>query len=164
MKGNRLLLVGLIFFASMSFVAPALALPSYVGVVNGHIYEYTGSGKDNSSGTLVEFEITVDPRANKNSVVKNIIARLQQFFRNENFQIDQPIRISDVSNIIFNNSGVVSVTELKFKNLVGRIDQRIYSDNSINILTNTLKGLLFPPDGGIFEVKYPNFDIVGAGI
>lgn len=112
----------------------------------------------------VEFEVVTDPQANKNVVVQNIIARLQSFFTIDNFQIDQPIRISDVQNIIFNNTGVVSVTQLRFKNFAGTVDGRTYSDNTLNITTNTIRGLLFPPPGGIFEVKFPDFDIVGAGI
>lgn len=112
----------------------------------------------------IEFEVVTDPQANKNAVVQNIISRLKQFFVTENFQIDQPIRISDVQNIIFNNNGVMSVTQLRFKNIVGTKDGRTYSDNSLNIATNTIRGLLFPPPGGIFELKYPNFDILGAGI
>jgi len=112
----------------------------------------------------VDFEIVTDPQVNKNIVVQNIIARLQSFFTIDNFQIDQPIRISDVRNIIFNNSGVISVTQLRFKNFVGSIDGRIYNDNAINITTNTIRGLLFPPPGGIFEVKFLDQDIAGAGI
>lgn len=112
----------------------------------------------------LDFEIVVDPQANKNVIVQNIIARLQQFFQIDNFQIDQPIRISDVQNIIFNTTGVMAVTQLRFKNLAGTIDGRIYSDNSINITTNTIRGFLFPTPGGIFELKYQNFDIKGAGI
>lgn len=112
----------------------------------------------------VDFEVVIDPQANKNVVIQGIVARLQQFFQINNFQIDQPIRISDVQNIIFNNNGVVSVTNLKFKNFAGTVDGRTYGDNTINIATNTIRGLLFPPPGGIFEVKYPNFDIQGAGI
>jgi len=112
----------------------------------------------------VEFEIVTEAQANKNVVVQNVIARLQQFFASDNFQIDQPIRVSDVQNIIFNNVGVVSVTQLRFRNLVGTIDGREYSGNTLNITSNTIRGLLFPPPGGIFEMKYPDFDIVGAGI
>lgn len=112
----------------------------------------------------VEFEVVTEPQANKNLVVQGIISRLKRFFLIDNFQIDQPIRISDVRNIIFNNPGVISVTNLKFKNLNGNIKEREYNNNTINITTNTIKGMLFPPPGGIFEIKYPNQDIVGQGI
>jgi len=112
----------------------------------------------------IEFEIVTDPQINKNIVVQNIISRLKQFFKIDNFQIDQPIRMSDVQNIIFNNNGVISVTQLRFKNITGTKDGRSYSGNSLNIATNTVRGLLFPPSGGMFEVKYPDFDILGASV
>jgi len=63
----------------------------------------------------VEFEIVTEPLTNKNLIVQKIISRLQKFFIIGNFQIDQPIRISDVRNIVFNNPGVISVTNLKFE-------------------------------------------------
>jgi len=53
---------------------------------------------------------------------------------------------------------------LKFKNFTGVIKGRQYSDSTHNITTNTIKGLLFPPPGGMFEVRYPEFDISGAGV
>lgn len=112
----------------------------------------------------VEFEIATEPSANKNLVVQTIIARLQKFFKIDNFQIDQPIRISDVVNIIYNNPGVVSVTNLKFKNLSGTANGREYSDHSFDLTVNTFKGLILPPPGGIFEMRYNSYDIVGQGI
>jgi hypothetical protein len=112
----------------------------------------------------VEFEVATDPSANKSLVIQNIISRLKTFFSIDNYQIDQPIRVSDVQNIIFNNHGVISVTNLRFKTLTGVLKGREYSDNTVNISTNTVKGLIFPSPGGIFEVKYPDFDIVGNGV
>lgn len=112
----------------------------------------------------IEFEIATEPSSNKNLVVQNIIARLQRFFRVENFQIDMPIRLSDVTNIIYNNPGVVSVTDLKIRSLSGDINGRQYSDHTFDVVTNTIKGLVLPPPGAIFEVRFPDFDIVGQGI
>lgn len=112
----------------------------------------------------VEFEVVTEPQVNRNIVIQNIISRLQTFFKQENFQIDQPIRISDVQNIIYNNNGVVNVERLRFKSLSSTVDGREYQGSSINIATNTIRGLLFPPPGGMFQVKYPNFDLIGSGI
>ena len=112
----------------------------------------------------IDFEVVTEPEANKNVVVQNIISKLGDFMITENFQIDQPIRVSDVQNIIYNTQGVLSVTKMRFRNFAGTVNGRIYSDNTVNVSTNTVKGLLFPPQGGIFEVKYSTFDIQGAGI
>lgn len=112
----------------------------------------------------VEFEIATDPSANKNLVVQKIISRLKNFFKIGNFQIDQPIRLSDVQNVIYNNIGVISVTDLKVRTLVGTVSGRVYSDNTFDVQTNTTKGLVVPPPGAIFEVRFPDFDIAGQGI
>jgi hypothetical protein len=110
----------------------------------------------------VSFNIVVDPTANKSSVIQSVISSLRQYFDIKNFQIDQPIMTSDVMNIIINNVGVVSVVDLKFTNLRGTIQEKIYSDASFNVSANTKKGIIIGPPGSIFEIKYPDFDIVGV--
>lgn len=110
----------------------------------------------------VSFNIVVDPSSNKSSVIQSVISSLKQYFDIKNFQIDQPIMVSDVMNIIINNVGVVSVIDLKFTNLRGTVQEKIYSDASFNVSANTKKGIIIGPPGSIFEVKYPDFDIVGV--
>lgn len=112
----------------------------------------------------VDFEIVVEPTANKNLVIQNVISKLQKFLDTKNFQIDQPIKLSDLQNIIFNTIGVVSVINIKVKNLTGAVKGRSYSPHSYDIKTHTYKGLVFPAPGSLFEVKYKNFDIVGSAI
>lgn len=112
----------------------------------------------------IEFEVATEPDANKNLVVQGVIAKLRKFMETKNFQIDQPIKISDIQNIIYNSQGVLSVTKLRMRNFSSTHKGRTYSGNTINIATNTVKGLLFPPPGGIFEVRYPEYDIQGVGI
>jgi len=110
----------------------------------------------------VSFNIVVDPSANKSSVIQSVISSLKQYFDIKNFQIDQPIMTSDVMNIIINNVGVVSIIDLKFTNLRGTVQEKIYSDASFNVSANTKKGIIIGPPGSIFEIKYPDFDIVGV--
>jgi hypothetical protein len=38
---------------------------------------------------------------------------------------------------------------------------RTYSDLNHDVKSNLRKGMLYPPEGGIFEFKYPEFDIIG---
>lgn len=110
----------------------------------------------------VSFNIVVDPMSNKSAVVQSVISSLKQYFDIKNFQIDQPIMLSDVTNIIINNAGVVSIIDLKFTNLRGTIQEKVYSDASFNVSANTKKGIIIGPPGSIFEIKYPNYDIVGV--
>ena len=70
--------------------------------------------------------------------------------------------MNDIQNIIFNTNGVMAITEIKFYGLTGEYKGRKYSDVMFNVAENSQKGILFPPMGGIFEVRYPNFDIIGS--
>ena len=49
----------------------------------------------------------------------------------------------------------------KIKELVSKIS---YHDNLLSIVDNIDSGLLFPPSGGIFELKYSNQDIKVGGV
>ena len=112
----------------------------------------------------VEFQVAVEPNANKNLVIQDIIVKLKDYFNIKNFSIDQAIQISDVSNIIYNSEGVVSVIGIKFRSFQGSVMERTYSDIKFNVASNTKKGLVLPPAGGIFEIKYPDVDLVGSAI
>jgi len=112
----------------------------------------------------VDFEIAVLPNFSKEAVLKNCIGKLIEYFNIENFQIEESILISDLNNLIFNVTGVLSVTNIKIKNLSRPIGTRVYANNTYNIPANTKKGILFTPPGGIFELKYPNSDIRGTAV
>ncbi len=112
----------------------------------------------------IEFEIATEATSNRNIVVQNVISKLQKYLDIKNFQIDQPIKISDIQNIIFNTPSVVSVTDIKIKNLFSSYKGRSYSNHIFDINSNTIKGFIFPPQGGIFNIKYSNFDILGNAI
>jgi len=110
----------------------------------------------------IDFEISVQPNFSKEAVLKSCIQKLITYFNIENFQIEESILLSDLTNIIFNVTGVLSVTNIKVRNLTGAVGTRSYANNTYNISANTKKGILFTPPGGIFEVKYLNEDIRGT--
>ena len=80
----------------------------------------------------------------------------------ENFQIDQPLVTSDIVNLILNTKDVVSLLSLDFKGLFGIIENKVYSDFAFNAKINTIRGEILPPEGGLFEVRFPEDDIVGS--
>lgn len=108
-----------------------------------------------------DFDVLIDPSLNRSIVIQNVLTKLQTYFAIGNFHIDQPIVLSDLSNIIFSVPGIVSINQMQFTNLVGTINNRVYSDVSYDIASNTRLGLVFPPSGGIFECRYPQYDLVG---
>lgn len=112
----------------------------------------------------VEFSVVIDPSKNKKLVLQNIVNRLTQYFSIKHFEIDQPIILSDIQNLIYNNNGVVSVTNVALKNLTGPVGDRSYSTSQFDISSNTTKGIIIGPPGSIFEIRYPNFDIEGTSV
>lgn len=112
----------------------------------------------------LEFSIVCDSGFNRNLVLQNVIAKLRSYFNIKNFEIDQPIILSDLQNIIYNNPGVISVQSIRLKNLSGSIADREYSEIQFDVESNTQKGMLIGPPGSLFEVKYKNYDIAGVCI
>lgn len=110
------------------------------------------------------FEATVDNSMNKKIVLQNVIQKLQKYFNIKNFQIDQPIVISDIHNIIYNSIGVLSVNKLKIDNIFGTNGNRTYSDVFFDVDSNTTRGMIVPPAGAIFEVRFSDVDIVGKAV
>lgn len=112
----------------------------------------------------IKFNISVNYQANKNEVLQKVIVKLKNAFLVDNFSIDQPLSISSINNIIYNEPGVVSVINIKIDNLTNVYSGRQYSNVKYDMFSNTKNGLVFPPPGGIFELKYPNFDIIGSAV
>ena len=112
----------------------------------------------------LNFEVVTDPTANKKVILQQIIQKFKTYFDIKNFQIDQPIVLQDITNIIFNTLGVISINNVKFDNLVGLNSNRSYNDVYFDVQSNTIKGLVIPPPGGIFEVRFLDFDIIGKAI
>jgi hypothetical protein len=107
------------------------------------------------------FDVLIDPALNRAIVLQNVLTKLQKYFDISNFHIDQPIMMSDLTNLIFSVQGIISINQIKFNNIVGVVNNRQYSSVTYDVDSNTRLGLLFPPPGGIFEVRYPDVDIVG---
>ena len=110
----------------------------------------------------INFEIIVDVSLDKQQVLQAVLIKIKNYFGTKNFNIDQPIVLSDVVSTIYNNDGVVAVNELQIQNITGELSDRTYSNVAFNVKTNTYKKIIIPPPGSIFEVKFPNSDIQGT--
>lgn len=113
----------------------------------------------------LQFTIVVDPTLNRQLVLQNVLQKLKTYFSITNYNIDQPIILADIQNIIYNNPGVVSVASINITNINGNIgisNPRVYSNVQFDVKANTNKGIIFGPPGSIFEIRHKNFDIVGS--
>ena len=78
--------------------------------------------------------------------------------------MDQPIIISDLQNVIINTPGVLTLVDLKVESLSGTIQDRNYSDVTHNVKQYTRRGVIYGPPGSIFELRYPQQDIIGTAL
>lgn len=108
----------------------------------------------------VNLSIVTAPNVNKFDVTKKVLSEIKKLFRLEKSQIDKPIVESDIINAVINVSGVLSLIELKLTSLSGTVNGRDYSEQQIDFEGIKNNGIFFPPSGGIFELRYPNEDIV----
>jgi len=108
----------------------------------------------------IEFDIITLPDENSNQVILRCIDRLKSYFDVKKWQINQPIIISNIFTELDRVPGVQTVVNVKIKNL---FDPSLgYSPHAYNIDQSIKDGVLFPSlDPSIFEIKYPNNDIVG---
>tara|TARA_R110001583_G_scaffold31600_1_gene107887 strand:+ start:47747 stop:49597 length:1851 start_codon:yes stop_codon:yes gene_type:complete len=109
----------------------------------------------------INYGITSEGTSNIRTVIQAVNKNLRQYFKIENFQIGQPIFITDVINIIINTSGVVSLVDINITNRTLEYNGREYSVNSLAIDANTHRGVIIADSSSIFEIKYPGDDITG---
>tara|TARA_Y100001973_G_scaffold69515_1_gene101424 strand:+ start:4076 stop:5962 length:1887 start_codon:yes stop_codon:yes gene_type:complete len=108
----------------------------------------------------IEFEITVFKNFNNQEVILQCITDLREYFNIKKWQLNQPIIISDVKNLIGEIRGVQTVENVFFKNEFD--EESGYSKYRYPFSTATRNGVIYPSlDPSIFELKYPTRDIKG---
>ena len=108
----------------------------------------------------VDFEIIVLPNFNSNDILLACNLVLQEIFAIRNWQINQPIILSDLFVALSRVNGVQSVSLIKITNKVGTNNG--YSQYAYSIEGATVNNTIYPSlDPMVFEVKYPLTDIKG---
>jgi len=108
----------------------------------------------------VTFEVTTKPEVNNNNILRNCINVIKSALSTNNFQINQPIIISDLIVALDNVSGVQTVKNVIITNK-NDVSQG-YSKYAYDIEGAIQNQVLYPSiDPMIFELKYPNIDVKG---
>ena len=108
----------------------------------------------------LDFEITTFKNYNNEEVILNCITEIQDYFNVDKWQINQPIIISEIENLIGGIRGVQTVESLSFENKSGTLAG--YSQYKYDLGQATRNGVIYPSlDPSIFEIKFPNTDIKG---
>jgi hypothetical protein len=108
----------------------------------------------------VNFEIIILPNYNNNQVLSACILTLQDYFRINKWQINQPIILRNLYIALDKIEGVQTIKNIEIVNKVG--SNLGYSPYAYDINGATMNGVIYPSlDPSIFEVKYLNTDIQG---
>ncbi|MAE86034.1 MAG: hypothetical protein CMB80_25075 [Flammeovirgaceae bacterium] len=118
----------------------------------------------------VRFSIYVKKKYNKEEIIFKCIDNVKKYFNIDKWQINQPIILADIAYEISLIEGVNNVVPPEDNNLHGslivvenKFDPALgYSGNIYDCGAATKQGILYPSlDPSIFELKFPNIDIIG---
>ena len=111
----------------------------------------------------VQFDITVFRNYNLNDVLTRSIGTVQEFFNLEKWNIGQPIILADLTYAIGLVDGVQTVRDVRIFNKYQFKDGANYQNYRYSIADATIDGVIYPSlDPSIFELKYPQTDIIGT--
>ena len=108
----------------------------------------------------VDYKIITKSNFVQEQVLGLVNERVSEFFNIDNWQINQPIVLSDLGYEISLVDGVASVTDINIVNKYRTSEG--YSGNGYDVGGALKNGILYPSlDPSIFEVKFPLKDIRG---
>ena len=106
----------------------------------------------------VEFDIVTFKNYNNDQVLLRCITALKDYFNISNWQLNQPIVLSEIFNVIGAIEGVQNVEDVRLTNKSGTALG--YSQYSYDFDSALINNILYPSvDISIFEVKYPIISI-----
>lgn len=116
---------------------------------------------------VIQFTISTHISHNKKEVLFNCLQLLRDYFKIQNFQINSYINLSQIKNFIMRVAGVSNLNSFIITNKTGSNTingvQYVYSNVYYQILNATKNGIIYPSiDPSIFQVKYPEYDIIGT--
>jgi hypothetical protein len=111
----------------------------------------------------VTFDITVYKGYNLQDVLAICLDEIRAYFNVRKWQINQPIKLSDLRVLVVAQEGVQSVNNLEITNKYFFKDGRDYQNYRYDIAEAIVDDVLYPSlDPCIFEIRYPETDIVGT--
>ena len=108
----------------------------------------------------INFDVIMLPNFNNRIVLNTCINALKVYFDIDKWQINQPILINNVKNVLDTVEGIQTIKNLTITNKSGSSSG--YSEYAYDIDGATIDNVLYPSlDPSIFEVRFPDIDIQG---
>ena len=106
----------------------------------------------------VKYDILVLPNYTGRDVLLACTQALQDYFKVEKWSINQPVNLSALYTLLDRVKGVQTVQNIEIENKEGGL----YSQYAYDVKGATKNNIVYPSyDPCIFEVKYPDTDIIG---
>jgi hypothetical protein len=111
----------------------------------------------------VQFNIVVFKSYNMSDVLARSIDAVRQYFDLSKWSINQPIVLADLVYTIGSVEGVQTVANVQITNKFQSVHGDEYQPYKYDIPAATVNGVIYPSlDPCIFEIKYPENDIIGT--
>jgi hypothetical protein len=112
----------------------------------------------------VNFGVLVSPQYNRTEVLTNCLLVIKNYLDVDSMQVGEPLVLSDMKAQLQNVTGVISVYKFDVKSFFGTNSDNgltYSSDVSFDVTANTKHGIVYAPPDSIFQVHYPDKDIIG---
>jgi len=142
------------------------------GVVSNNISTYLNRfksfsdtieiGSGNIANIGIDFSVVIDPSANAPQSLMAAIIELKKRFAINRTNFNDNISTSEVMASIQAIDGINAIETFKIVNKTASDNEgnRTYSGFNFDINANTFSGIVSFPQNVVWEMKYPNFDIV----
>ena len=109
----------------------------------------------------IDFTIVPNQDFNANDALLDCFILLKRIFVLENTNFGSTLVVPSFMSRLQALNKVRSVVDFKITSKYQLIDGRVYSAYQCDIPANTENGIVYFPEDTCWEIKYPNFDIVG---
>lgn len=127
-------------------------------------FRLIGDAMDVLDAIVLNYQIKITCRfahnANKYELISLILRKVKKLFAIDSVALGKPIVISDIQNVVINQPGVVSCVSVKLVNIAGEVQEKTYSDSQKNLDLVLKDGIYFAEPYEIYELRYPNKDII----
>tara|TARA_Y100000310_G_C20277819_1_gene621121 strand:- start:28 stop:636 length:609 start_codon:yes stop_codon:yes gene_type:complete len=109
----------------------------------------------------VNFTVVPNADANEAETLMECILVLQRIFDTTRTNFNDSVIIPEIQGSLQSLQKVRAVPHVGIFNRVGTVNGNTYSGTEFNIKSNTSSGIVKFPVDAVWELKYPNFDIIG---
>ena len=115
----------------------------------------------------VFLKIKVSSNYEINDVLTEVQSKIYTLMQFEKLQISEPVNVNKIIKIALDTQGVLTISS-NFKTIVRPLStstvtrsraidtEKFYNNNTFSVFDRYSEGLIMPPKGGIFQLKYPS--------